>query len=138
MLATYLDVHCRDQLKLKSPLFCRMVAMMQPDKSWVARWLRMQVPGEDERPIPVKPGLYAIMLIGEELGAAAERDAEEGGAEDAYQDEEEDEMDTEHKQVLASILGGGAASTVDRDDPAQREVAIASQAIEQDEQDNDV
>ena len=73
----------------------RMVSLMQPTHSWVARWLKMNSVDEDGIVTPFLPGLYAISLPGVEAEFAASnaRAAAEEGNED--EDDEEDGLDDE-------------------------------------------
>ena len=77
---------------------------MQPDASWVARWLRMNDGGGAGGSF--KPGLYAILLPGEEEDEAAREEDEYEEEEEAEAEEEED--DGEEELELASGVGGGA------------------------------
>ena len=69
--------------------------MMQPNASWVARWLRMRMHTDDGE-VSFKPGVYAIALPGEAARQAAEdgRGAA-GGGDDEYEDDEEEEGEEE-------------------------------------------
>ena len=67
--------------------FVGQVAMLRPDASWVARWLRMHKSASSSSArVPFKPGLYAISLPTDEAQQAQQ---EEGGG----GDDEDDEMD---------------------------------------------
>ena len=84
---------------------------MQPDASWVARWLQMHYIEEgSRRRIPFKPGLYAISLPGEE--AAADREAgEKSGGNGGYEEEEDAEEEGENggklrKEIWSKNISG--------------------------------
>jgi len=80
--------------------------MMQPDHSWVARWLRLRgapTGGAAE----LKGGLYAIRLPGEE---ALERGARE------REEEEEDEEEGDEGEDEGGGGGGGGGVKRQADD----------------------
>ena len=74
--------------------------MMQPEASWVARWLRMSDGGAGGGGL--KPGLYAIALPGD-----AEEVRDDAGSE--YEDDGADAEEGEEEELeLASGVGGAA------------------------------
>ena len=62
-----------------------MVSLMQPESSWVARWLKLNLVDVNGNKVMLKTGLYAISLPGVEF---AEKDK---AAEDNFEEDEEDE-----------------------------------------------
>lgn len=111
-----------------------MVSMMQPDSSWVARWLSMKYRDDEGRTVAFKPGLYAIALPGEDAIAAAGEEVEENSS-DEYEDEEEAEEGGRASGGAASsvrppAMSAAAAAAIDRDDPSVRERAVADALVD--------
>jgi len=94
--------------------------MMQPDSSWVARWLSMKETDDEGRTLPFKPGLYAISLPGEEAAAAA---AGAAGEPESEYEEDGDEG--------AGAGGSADAAARDREDAADREGGAGEAAFDE-------
>ena len=92
-----------------------VVSMMQPNASWVARWLRMRML-TDEGLVSFKPGVYAIALPGEAAKQAAEDGRGAAGSDDEYEDDEEEEGDGGEEEAEAAAAGAVAADGDDDDD----------------------
>jgi len=100
------------------PLARSLVSMMQPNASWVARWLRMRML-TDEGQVSFKPGVYAIALPGEAAKLAAEDGRGAAGSDDEYEEEEEEEEeegDGGEEEAEAAASGAGAAADDDGDE----------------------
>jgi hypothetical protein len=86
--------------------FVGHVAMMRPEDSWVARWLKMHTSagGAAEARASFKPGLYAISLpVEEDIRAQEQAAVREGEAGDGGDKEGAlDEADEDDKDFIAS------------------------------------
>lgn len=116
--------------------------MMQPESSWVGRWLQMHTVDDAGVRRPLKPGLYAIKLPEVEAAAAGAGDGE-GGADDDYEEEEEEEAGSgagagagagsgSSSGAAGSSSSSGGAAAPDRSDPAVRDAAVAAATLDED------
>ena len=87
--------------------FVGQVAMLRPDNSWVARWLRMHKSElVSNARVSFKPGLYAISLPTDEAQQTQQDEGEgddedeEGEGIDREKEEEEGEGDEEDKDFI--------------------------------------
>jgi len=107
--------------------FVGQVAMLRPDDSWVARWLRMHKSASSSSArVSFKPGLYAISLPTDEAQQAQQEEGG-GGGEGGEDDEmdrgnrEEREGDDEEEEEDKDFIDDGADEGGDDDEDDEEE-----------------